>query len=276
MSLPRTPSQTVGPFFDFGLCARPASELVDAGSPGAIQIEGVVLDGAGAPVPDGLVEIWQADAAGTLRRRLRLGALRDRRRRPLRLHDRQARSGAGAGRERPGAPHQRAVLLARPAQAGADPPLLPRRGRGNADDRVLRSIAGDDERATLVARATAPGRYGFDITLQGDGPDGLLHDAGIRAMTFSRLDGPADAPVLVLSNSLGTTLALWDLQMPALKEHFSVLRYDHPGHGLGSRGRSRPSRSSGAACSRSSTGTRSSASRSAASRSAGPSACGSR
>ena len=53
-------------------------------------------------------------------------------------------------------------------------------------------------------------------------------------MTFSRLDGPADAPVLVLSNSLGTTLALWDLQMPALKEHFSVLRYDHPGHGLGS------------------------------------------
>ena len=53
-------------------------------------------------------------------------------------------------------------------------------------------------------------------------------------MTFSRLDGPAGAPVLVLSNSLGTTLALWDPQMPALKEHFSVLRYDHPGHGLGS------------------------------------------
>jgi|tagenome__1003787_1003787.scaffolds.fasta_scaffold20956981_4 3-oxoadipate enol-lactonase len=53
-------------------------------------------------------------------------------------------------------------------------------------------------------------------------------------MTFSRIDGPADAPVLVLSNSLGTTLALWDPQMPALTEHFSVLRYDHPGHGLGS------------------------------------------
>jgi 3-oxoadipate enol-lactonase len=53
-------------------------------------------------------------------------------------------------------------------------------------------------------------------------------------MTFSRLDGPADAPVLVLSNSLGTTLALWEPQMPVLKEHYSVLRYDHPGHGLGS------------------------------------------
>jgi 3-oxoadipate enol-lactonase len=53
-------------------------------------------------------------------------------------------------------------------------------------------------------------------------------------MTFSRLDGPADAPVLVLSNSLGTTLALWEPQMPVLREHFSVLRYDHPGHGLGS------------------------------------------
>jgi 3-oxoadipate enol-lactonase len=53
-------------------------------------------------------------------------------------------------------------------------------------------------------------------------------------MTFSRLDGPADAPVVVLSNSLGTTLAMWDPQMAALKEHFGVLRYDYPGHGLGS------------------------------------------
>ena len=53
-------------------------------------------------------------------------------------------------------------------------------------------------------------------------------------MTFSRLDGPAGAPVVVLSNSLGTTTAMWDPQIPALKQRFSVLRYDHPGHGLGS------------------------------------------
>lgn len=46
-----------------------------------------------------------------------------------------------------------------------------------------------------------------------------------------RLDGPEKAPVLVLSNSLGTTLSMWDAQMPALTEHFRVLRYDTHGHG---------------------------------------------
>ena len=46
-----------------------------------------------------------------------------------------------------------------------------------------------------------------------------------------RLDGPEDAPVLALSNSLGTTLALWDDQLPGLLPHCRVLRYDHPGHG---------------------------------------------
>ena len=52
-------------------------------------------------------------------------------------------------------------------------------------------------------------------------------------MTFSRLDGPEDAPVVLLSNSLGTTLAMWEPQMAALSERFAVLRYDHPGHGGG-------------------------------------------
>ena len=46
-----------------------------------------------------------------------------------------------------------------------------------------------------------------------------------------RLDGPADAPVLVLSNSLGTSLEMWDAQVPAFSEHFQVLRYDTRGHG---------------------------------------------
>ena len=76
VSLPRTPSQTVGPFFDFGLCARPRPSSSHAGAAGAIRIEGALLDGAGAPVPDGLVEIWQADADGRYDGALRLGALR--------------------------------------------------------------------------------------------------------------------------------------------------------------------------------------------------------
>src|SRR5690606_13014476 len=46
-----------------------------------------------------------------------------------------------------------------------------------------------------------------------------------------RLDGAAGAPVLVLSNSLGTSLGMWDAQVPAFAEHFHVLRYDTRGHG---------------------------------------------
>ena len=46
-----------------------------------------------------------------------------------------------------------------------------------------------------------------------------------------RLDGPQEAPVLVLSNSLGTTWQMWQPQMAALTEHFRVLRYNTRGHG---------------------------------------------
>ncbi|MGU3412720.1 3-oxoadipate enol-lactonase [Enterobacteriaceae bacterium C34A] len=46
-----------------------------------------------------------------------------------------------------------------------------------------------------------------------------------------QIDGPDDAPVLVLSNSMGTSLSLWEPQMAALTAHFRVLRYDMHGHG---------------------------------------------
>ncbi|WP_417780946.1 3-oxoadipate enol-lactonase [Stutzerimonas xanthomarina] len=49
-----------------------------------------------------------------------------------------------------------------------------------------------------------------------------------------RLEGPVDAPVLVLSNSLGTTHEMWDAQVPAFSEQFRVLRYDTRGHGSSS------------------------------------------
>ena len=45
------------------------------------------------------------------------------------------------------------------------------------------------------------------------------------------LDGPADALVLVLGNSLGTSCAVWDRQVPALSARFRLLRYELPGHG---------------------------------------------
>lgn len=46
-----------------------------------------------------------------------------------------------------------------------------------------------------------------------------------------RFDGPEGAPVLMLSNSLGTALEMWDQHVPTLVEHFQVIRYDHRGHG---------------------------------------------
>jgi protocatechuate 3,4-dioxygenase alpha subunit len=68
----RTPSQTVGPYLHIGLVPGPygvreifSPVVADAGVPGThIRIEGRVLDGAGNVLPDGMLEIWQADAEG--------------------------------------------------------------------------------------------------------------------------------------------------------------------------------------------------------------------
>ena len=59
-----TPSQTVGPFFHDALLDEDRSELVSPDHPEAIRIEGAVYDGAGEPVSDAMVEIWQANQAG--------------------------------------------------------------------------------------------------------------------------------------------------------------------------------------------------------------------
>ncbi len=68
----RTPSQTVGPYLHIGLVPGPygvrevfSPVVADAGMPGThIRIEGRVLDGAGAIMPDAMLETWQADAQG--------------------------------------------------------------------------------------------------------------------------------------------------------------------------------------------------------------------
>jgi protocatechuate 3,4-dioxygenase, alpha subunit len=61
VSLGITPSQTVGPFLAIGLPWPDGPYVVPEGTPGAVVISGRVFDGAGAPVPDALVETWQAD-----------------------------------------------------------------------------------------------------------------------------------------------------------------------------------------------------------------------
>ena len=165
MSRPYTPSQTVGPFFSFGLCTEPAHLMAPEGGDGTLHIQGRVIDGAGDGVPDALVEIRQADEAGVYRPDSGWG-----------------RCGTGTGGDfefltvKPGAveagtvrqaPHLNVLVFAR----GLLKPLLtrmyfPDEGAANTTDPVLAGIEQAGERATLIARAEG-GTLRFDIHLQG-------------------------------------------------------------------------------------------------------------
>jgi protocatechuate 3,4-dioxygenase, alpha subunit len=154
VTLPATPSQTAGPFFSIGMCARPQHELVPEGTPGAVAVSGRVLDGAGEPVPDAVVEAW--DGAGG--RFGRCGTDADGAYRLV-----AARPGGSGG----AAPHLALLVFAR----GLLKPLLtrlylPDEDDANAADPVLAALD-PDERATLVARS-ADGGLEFDIRLQGE------------------------------------------------------------------------------------------------------------
>jgi protocatechuate 3,4-dioxygenase alpha subunit len=61
---PTTPSQTVGPYFAIGLPWPEGPHAAASGTPDAFTISGTVYDGAGEPVPDFLIETWQADPQG--------------------------------------------------------------------------------------------------------------------------------------------------------------------------------------------------------------------
>ena len=61
-----TPGQTVGPFYGYALPYAKDRELLAPGSPGSIRLQGTVYDGAGHPIPDAILEIWQADADGNV------------------------------------------------------------------------------------------------------------------------------------------------------------------------------------------------------------------
>lgn len=61
-----TPGQTVGPFFGYALPFDGDHQLVPAHHPDAVRLTGLVLDGTGDPVPDALIELWQADRNGVV------------------------------------------------------------------------------------------------------------------------------------------------------------------------------------------------------------------
>ena len=152
-----TPGQTVGPFFAFGLEYDGDSALVPPGTPGAVRLFGRVLDGAGDPVPDALVELWQADAEGRVVQEP--GSLR-----------RDGFTFTGWGR----AGTDRAGTYSFTTLAPKDPPYfaLAIFARGLLDRLFTRAyLPGhqpDGPLSSLVATEDPQG-YRFDIVLQGDG-----------------------------------------------------------------------------------------------------------
>lgn len=169
-----TPGQTVGPFFHDALPYAGGDLFVPLDHPGRITLHGLVLDGAGAPVPDALVELWQADESGAVPREQ--GSLR--------------RDGAGftgwgrAATVENGRYSFSTVLPGPTASAGAPFFSVCVFARGLLDRLLTRAyVPGDDEalaydpllasldpdrRASLVA---VPDEHGlvFDIRLQGEG-----------------------------------------------------------------------------------------------------------
>ncbi len=157
-----TPSQTVGPYFSIGLPWPDGPEVVPDGTEGAIWLRGRVLDGEREPIPDALIETWQADPDG----RYGTPGFRGFGRCPSDAGGnwaiRTVKPGATAGQ----APHIAVSVFAR----GLLNRVVTRiyfadEAEANAADPVL---AGLDEsaRATLVAAREEDG-YRFDVRLQG-------------------------------------------------------------------------------------------------------------
>ncbi len=157
-----TPAQTVGPFFSIGLPWPDGPAVVPDGTEGAIWLRGRVLDGEREPIPDALVETWQADPSG----RYETAAFRGFGRCPT------DEDGAWAIRTlKPGAageqaPHIAVCVFAR----GLLHRVVTRlyfgdEHRANAADPVLASLD-EAARRTLVA-APEDGGYRFDVRLQG-------------------------------------------------------------------------------------------------------------
>lgn len=188
MTLKQTPSQTVGPYFAYGLTGDQYGYALKAVANGTmtrsdtegerIRIEGVVYDGEGKPVPDAMVELWQADAKGRYRHPAdprpsnasftgfgRFGTGTDPECRfifdtikPGSVEDRQA-------------PHISVIVMMRGLLSHVFTRMyFSDEADANARDPVLSSVPAE-RRSTLIAqRTTAPSGtvYRFDIHMQGD------------------------------------------------------------------------------------------------------------
>ena len=194
--LRETASQTAGPYVHIGMAPGAAgfkifeAELgTDIAGPNAagerICVEGIVWDGAGAPVKDVLIEVWQANADGIY------ASPQDRRADEVEDGFRgwgrvisdfttgvwtfdTVKPGVVPGRNgRPMAPHLNLWIVARGINIGLNTRMyFDDEPEANAKDPVINLVEQADRRATLIARReTRDGKpvYRFDIRLQGDG-----------------------------------------------------------------------------------------------------------
>jgi len=165
-----TPSQTIGPFFKHGLEWPGGKKLFADAAPGRhVRVAGVVTDYQGQPVPDALIEFWQADAAG------QFGAPRQG---ASAGYGRVPTDGAGRydihtvypGRV-PGsdgrlqAPHILVVLFARGLQRQVATRLYFEDDAANGEDPVL-ALCGA-RAGTLIAKRDAADAYAWNVSLQG-------------------------------------------------------------------------------------------------------------
>ncbi|MEV8624594.1 protocatechuate 3,4-dioxygenase subunit alpha [Streptomyces sp. NPDC051079] len=177
MTLPFTPSSTVGPFYGYALPFPGGERMAPEGHPDRITLHGYVRDGAGEPVPDALLEFWQAAPDGSL-----AGAPGSLRRDPVTggFLGRNGTDFTGFGRVatdadghyavhtlapgNPGQPHIAVVVFAR----GLLHHLHTRAYLADGPDPLLDRLPAD-RRATLLAAEEPHRTHRFDIRLQGEG-----------------------------------------------------------------------------------------------------------
>ncbi|NMI02207.1 protocatechuate 3,4-dioxygenase subunit alpha [Pseudonocardia acidicola] len=171
-----TPSQTVGPFLSIGLTWADGADVVPAGTPGEIRIGGVLYDGAGEPITDGLIETWQADPDG------RFAHPDD----PRGAVEPSVPGFRGFGRSATDAEGRWEVRTVKPGALPGEAPHIdvsvfarglldrvvtriyfPDEDAANATDPLLSEVPADRV-PTLVAHQAAPGHLRFDIHLQGE------------------------------------------------------------------------------------------------------------
>ncbi len=173
-----TPSQTVGPYLAIVLPWTDGPDVVAPGSPGRITINGRLTDGAGESVPDGLIEVWQADPQGRFdhpddpRGAARHDGFRGFGRCPTdadgRFHFHTVKPGPlPDGADGTEAPHLDVSVFARGLLHRLVTRIYFPDETANAGDAVLGTLS-PDERGRLIADAQDDGTLRFDIRLQGE------------------------------------------------------------------------------------------------------------